>query len=392
VAPGPAITFVADRGWGSMASCSRHLARLLGVRVLYTSVYSKGAALDGIGFLDPRSLLGIVRDLGFIRALRRLRGPVHFSNHHLARYGRFIDVPYVVTVHDLIRFRDMESGDGDVPLIRRPTRRDRFYFERDHEAIREATAVIATSEATKRDVVDILGVHTDRIHVVHNGIDQGLFQPTTKRVVPGPYVLFVGVEHPRKNLEGVLAALADLKRDRSLRSLRLVKVGAPGYRGRDFRRRTRRAIAEHGLEPDVDLVGWVDDALLPAYYSGAECLVMPSLYEGFGLPALEAMACECPVIVSDRGSLPEIVGDAALVTSPDPESIATAMRRLLQDSGLRRRLRGRGLARARRFSWEAAAARTMRVYEAVGEWLEPWQRRVRGLEGTAPHPAAYFSP
>ena len=334
--------------------------------VLYTSAYERAARLDGLGFLHPRALLGFALDADFVRRLRRLSTPVHLSNHHLARYGRFLDVPYVVTVHDLIRHRDSAGANGS-PMIRRPTRRDRFLFELDDEAISSAAAVIAISEATRREVIEWLGVSAERVHVVRNGIDHARFRPKDRRLHREPYVLFVGVEHPRKNLTGLLQAFAELKRQRRFSRLRLVKVGGPGYRGGRFRRRTNRAISELGIGDAVELAGRVDDDLLPAYYSGAECLVVPSLQEGFGLPVVEAMACGCPVIVSDRASLPEIAGEAALTSAPDPGSLATALARVLDDPGLRDRLRERGLARARMFTWGEAATGTRAIYrEALG--------------------------
>jgi glycosyltransferase involved in cell wall biosynthesis len=279
-----------------------------------------------------------------------------------------LDAPYLITVHDLIRHRDCDLDSGGAPLIRRPTRRDRLLFELDHEAIRDAAAVIAISETTRRDVIEILGVPSNRVHVAPNGIDHARFRPTDKRVPGEPYVLFVGVEHPRKNLRGLLAAFARLKRELRCPRLRLIKIGPPGYRARQFRRQTLRAIAELGLEDDVHLVGRVEDALLPAYYSGAECLVMPSLYEGFGLPVIEAMACGCPVVASDRGALPEVVADAGLVSSPDEDSLAASIWRILGDPELKASLRGRGLARAARFTWDAAARQTQRIYRRT---LEP---------------------
>ncbi|HYY73275.1 MAG TPA: glycosyltransferase family 1 protein [Solirubrobacterales bacterium] len=359
------MTFVADLGSGSMATCSRYLARELGTRVMYTRAYERAAVSEGLSALDPRAFLILARDFRFLRSLRRIGGVVHLSNHHLGRFGRFLTTPYIVTVHDLIRLLDMDRGGAPEPLIRKPAPRDRVLYRLDHEGIRRATALIATSAATRRDLIRLLGVAGERVTVVHNGIDHQRFRPTDQTVAERPYVLFVGVEHPRKNLIALLRAFRSLKRDSRFRDLRLVKVGGPGYRGEPFRRRTLEAISALGLEREVEFAERVEADEMPAYYSGAECLVMPSLYEGFGLPVIEAMACGCPVIVSDRASLPEIAGEAALVTKPDPDPIAEAIRDLLGSDALRESLRARGLEHARKFTWAATAARTRDAYRAV---------------------------
>ena len=332
---------------------------------MYTRAYERAAVSEGLSALDPRAFLILARDFRFLRSLRRIGGVVHLSNHHLGRFGRFLTTPYIVTVHDLIRLLDMDRGGAAEPLIRKPAPRDRVLYRLDHEGIRRATALIATSAATRRDLIRLLGVAGERVTVVHNGIDHERFRPTDRTVAERPYVLFVGVEHPRKNLIALLRAFRSLKRDSRFRDLRLVKVGGPGYRGEPFRRRTREGISALGLEREVEFAERVEADEMPAYYSGAECLVMPSLYEGFGLPVIEAMACGCPVIVSDRASLPEIAGEAALVTKPDPDPIAEAIRDLLGNDALRESLRARGLEHARKFTWAATAASTREAYRAV---------------------------
>jgi glycosyltransferase involved in cell wall biosynthesis len=141
-------------------------------------------------------------------------------------------------------------------------------------------------------------------------------------------------------------------------------VGEPGVP--EFRRATLRAIEESGLSDEVILTGYVADEDLPTYYSGAECFVLPSLYEGFGLPPLEAMACGCPVIVSNVTSLPEIVGDAALLVNPhSADELARAIESILTNGRLKEGLVTRGLKHAGKFSWEKTATETEKVYEAV---------------------------
>jgi hypothetical protein len=192
----------------------------------------------------------------------------------------------------VIRYLDRTR---DEPLIHAPNRRDRLYVALDVAGIRRADAVIAPSHATRHDLVRHLGIRENRIAVVYEGVDHAVFRPTDRRLLPDPYVLFVGSEHPRKNLASLFRALARLKRDPALRDLRLVKVGAPGGRAAPFREQTLEALRTSGLAAeDVLFIGHLRAENLAAYYAGAECLVFPSLYEGFGLPTVEAMASGCP--------------------------------------------------------------------------------------------------
>jgi glycosyltransferase involved in cell wall biosynthesis len=199
------------------------------------------------------------------------------------------------------------------------------------------------------------------------------FRPVERRLLSERYVLFVGSEQPRKNLAAVLAAFAALKRERRLRDLKLVKVGGPGGSEAPFRARTRALVRALGLDEDVVFTEHVPDEDLSAWYSGAACLAWPSLYEGFGFPPLEAMACGCPVVVSSAGSLPEIAGPAALLVEPrDERALAEAIRTLVLDPPSD--LVERGLAHAARFSWERTARETLRVYETLlerGSRLDP---------------------
>src|SRR5215211_5987689 len=336
------MRLVTTVGGGSMDAYAQCLAQELtrhgGVRTLQTDVYQRVAELFNVPLLSRVAAGAAREDAHFIATLRRVREPVHLPNHHLGRYGRFVSVPYVVTVHDLIRYFDLK---GWGPFIHRPNLRDRLYLGLDYAGIRRATALIAVSQTTKRDLVRHLGIPPARVAVVYEGIDHGRFRPVARRLVDAPYVLFVGSEHPRKDLPTLLRAFRLLKQQPPFGELRLVKVGPAGGREAPFRRRTLAAVAALGLEPgrDVLFTERVPDADLPAYYSGAACLALPSLYEGFGFPPLEAMACGCPAVVADAGALPEIAGDAALVVPPrDPRALARAMATLLTDDDARRTL------------------------------------------------------
>jgi glycosyltransferase involved in cell wall biosynthesis len=358
------MTFVVTVGRGSMDLYSRKLAQHLRVPKFFSDIYQRVAEQFNVPLFSCASLRSLWEDMRFLCALKRLGDAVHFPNHHMGRYALFLGRPYIITVHDLIRYFDLR---GRTVLIHRPNLRDRIYLSLDYAGIRRAPAIIAISHTTKRDLVRHLGIPEERIFVVYHGVDHDLFRPVEERPIDEPYILFVGSEHPRKNLFTLLKAFKLLKgMDRRFRHLKLVKVGAAGGGEAPFRERTLKAIAQLGLDGDVVFAGVVPDEELPAYYSGAECLVFPSLYEGFGFPVLEAMASGCPVIVSSAGSLPEVAGDAALVVEPlDARALAEAMHALLTDGSLRRRLVQRGLKRASQFSWEKAARETEAVYQQV---------------------------
>jgi glycosyltransferase involved in cell wall biosynthesis len=356
------VIFLRTAGHGSMDRYSQALGANLPVRIIDTDIYQQNSELFNVGWLSARALAAVPRDIGFTVRLRRLGEPVHLPNHHLGRYGNGLRMPYVITVHDLIRYFDMRQP---APLIHRPNSRDRVLLSLDYRGIRRATAVIAVSQTTKRDIVRHLRIPPERIFVVYEGVDHAVFRPTDRRLVEGPYVLFVGSEQPRKNLAALLHAFRMVREGGDFPELRLVKVGRPGGREAAFREETLRLIRELNLQSCVDLVGHVPDEDLPAYYAGALCVVLPSLYEGFGLPVLEAMACGCPVIVSDRGALPEIAGDAALVAKPDAQHLSEALLAVLDDGAMRESLRAAGLRRATEFSWEKAGRETCRVYDTV---------------------------
>jgi glycosyltransferase involved in cell wall biosynthesis len=339
----------------------------LDVAKIRSDIYRGNAELFNTSFFGWRAVKSAWRDWRFIRMLKQMDGVVHLPNHHLGRYGTFLKSPYIVTVHDLIRFLDL-NGHGS--FIHRPNLRDRFYLSLDYKGIQKATHIIAVSHTTERDLVQHLGIPEERISVVYEGIDHQLFRPVERRLVDYPYILYVGTEQPRKNLSGLLKAFSEMKHQDNFRDLKLVKVGGPGVP--EFRKETLRIVGELGLSDDVIFTGYVADEDLPAYYSGAECFILPSFYEGFGFPPLEAMACSCPVIVSNTASLPEIVGEAALLVDPDNSShIAGAIQAVLDDEGLRHKLVSRGFERASQFSWEKSAGETLEVYESVANSLIP---------------------
>jgi glycosyltransferase involved in cell wall biosynthesis len=237
----------------------------------------------------------------------------------------------------------------------------------------QATAVLADSRATKDDLVRAYGVDPGRVHVIYLGRDE-TFGPVRDvdqlaRVrehygVAGRYFLYVGTLQPRKNLGRVIDAFARHADDPALAGVQLVLAGKRGWLYDDLFAQVTRL----GLTSRVIFPGYVEETDLPALLSGALALVFPSLYEGFGIPVLEAGACGVPVITSNTSSLPEVAGDAALLVDPhDVDAIADAMFRVATDAELRAELDRRGQENVKRFSWEKCARETLAVLEEAAK-------------------------
>ncbi len=355
---------------------AQKLAENLEVPKICTDIYQKSCELFNISFFSKASAKTLWRDICFVRRLNKTKGIIHFPNHHFGRYGLFLKIPYIITVHDLIRYFDLK---GYSTFIHRPNFRDKVYLSLDYKGIKKAFRIIAVSETTKHDLIRHLGIPEERISVIYEGIDHRIFKPVKQRLVDFPYLLFVGSEHPRKNFIGLLKAFSRLKKE-GFKDLKLIKVGKEGGAEANFREKTLKAIRELGLEMEVIFTEHVPGKDLPAYYSGAECFILPSYCEGFGFPLLEAMACGCPAIISNRASLPEISGGAAIEVDPDDEEeLARALYRVLTEDELRKSLIRKGIQRAARFSWERTAQQTLLVYYQVEESLRKSRRQPRKL-------------
>ena len=235
-------------------------------------------------------------------------------------------------------------------------------------ALRTAAHGIAISETTKSDFIHYYGLAPQHITAIPLAADDH-FRPAEPAAIaavrgryslPPHYILYLGSNKPHKNLEALIDAFSRIPH----RASRFTLVIAGAWDPRYPEPRQRAEIS--GLESVIRFLGPVSESDLPALYSGATAFVFPSLYEGFGLPVLEAMACGAPVACSNTSSLPEIVGDAALTFDPtNVEAMAAALDRLLSDSELRAELRQRGLERAQRFSWAETARRTLEVYHGL---------------------------
>ena len=268
--------------------------------------------------------------------------------------------PSVITVHDLA-------------FLLYPhflTRRSANYYGLIDRAVRHAAHIIAVSESTKQDLVRLTGTPEHKITVIYEAAEpiyfpihdqEVLAQIHAKYHLPEQFILFVGTIEPRKNLPTLLRAFRDLVAGYKTQA-DLVIVGKKGW----LYEETYQLVTDLGMTDRVHFLGRVQTADLPHLYSASQMLVLPSYYEGFGLPPLEAMACGVPVIVSDTPAMVEVVGDAGLCISPeDVEGLTVAMWRFLTDDTLRAEMIAKGLTRVKCFSWERAARETLAVYQRV---------------------------
>jgi glycosyltransferase involved in cell wall biosynthesis len=259
-------------------------------------------------------------------------------NHELVL---FCPCPQVVVIHDLLPL----LFPGSYP-------RQRLYYR--HmlpHALRRVERIVAVSENTKRDLVRHYGITSENVEVIYSGVDVSHFNPSLRKTPAVPYILTVGNQYPYKNLSRLLDAFASLVK-RGFPQELLIVGKDEGEEGPSLRKKA----GELNIEVRVRFAGYVSAEQLPGLYASADLFVFPSLYEGFGLPALEAMASGCPVAVSNSSSLPEICGDAACYFNPfDSDAMADVMAALLRDEALRRQLSSAGLARARLFNWDKTA-------------------------------------
>ena len=293
---------------------------------------------------------------GFCLAAKRMRADIA---HYPANIGPLLPAPNaVVTVHDLSFLRHPEWFRFE---------RASYYRLAVGRGVRHATRVIAVSQATASDLVEILRVSPDRIDVIPNGVDE-CFQPTgdeehaavrQRYGLPPRFFLYLGTLEPRKNLVRLILAYEQIA---ASCPIDLVLAGRNGWKtGPIHAQATRSAYAAR-----IHFPGFVRRDDLPAMMGAADAFVYPSLFEGFGIPVTEAMACGTPVLTSNTSSLPEVAGEAALLVDPyDIDAIAKAMQRLAEDERLRGELTVRGNERAARFTWRETARRTLETYSTV---------------------------
>jgi glycosyltransferase involved in cell wall biosynthesis len=333
--------------------------------LLCRPVDAPGLALLGENFrLVPETSgnYSLAEQLQIPRALRREGVTLFHAPHYVL--PPLVTCRSVVTIHDCIH------------LMFPQYLRSRLAFAYARASIgmaaRRATRVLTVSESSKRDILRFVDVPPEKIDVIYNGYDERFgAEPREEDVVRvreryqlhDEFVLYAGNVKPHKNLERVIQALHRV-RARGLDHLKLVLIGDEISKYPTL----RQSVHRHRLDKYVRYFGFQPAATLVAFYRLARAFVFPSLYEGFGLPPLEAMANLTPVVTSNLSSMPEVVGDAAVLVDPyDPQSIADGIRRAISDEPLRQTLIERGRLRAQAFSWREAAVRTLGVYrEAIG--------------------------
>lgn len=266
----------------------------------------------------------------------------------------------IITIHDLtfMHYPDFLTREAQ-----------RYYNGQIRAAVQRADAILADSEATRQDILDLLHVQPASVTTVHLAPHPRFQKQPSSKVaalrrrlrLPTEYLLFVGTFEPRKNVAGLLHAYAAMRTDLPDAPC-LVLAGSPGWLFDD----TKLLVEELGLHQFVSFLPNLPSRDLPTLYTGAILLILPSHYEGFGFPVLEAMACGTPAVIANRASLPEIAGGAALQCNPnDPDSISHAMQLLLGNSSKRAELREKGFARVREFSWASCCDKTLAVYQSV---------------------------
>ena len=268
----------------------------------------------------------------------------------------------IVTIHDCIHLRFPQYLPNRFALT---CARAQIWY-----AIRRAKRVLTVSESSKQDILRFFDVRDDKISVIHNAIDEHFrIEPPEEDMVrareryqlPDRFVMYAGNVLPHKNLERLIDAFT-LVRGAGHDDLGLLVTGSEVSKYATL----RRAVHRHHLHKHVRFLGYLPASTLAVLYRLADVFVFPSLYEGFGLPPLEALASGTPVVASNVSSLPEVLGDAAILIDPhDPPAIANGITRALDDRTLREQLRRKGLARARTFSWEQSVAKVRQIYGEV---------------------------
>lgn len=265
----------------------------------------------------------------------------------------------VITVHDITPFLYPEKHPFSRSFV------NRLFFP---ITLKFANKIIAVSENTKKDLISYFGTPENKIKVIPNGVDKSfqlldyedIDKVKNKYSLRFPFILYVGTLEPRKNIPSLIMAFNKLKEKKITH--RLVIAGKKGWKYKDI----FKIISKLNLQNDIIFTGYVSDEDLPGLYNAADLFVYPSIYEGFGLPPLEAMACGTPVITSNTSSLPEVVGNAGIMIDPlDIESFAESMYKVISNEDLKIKMRKKGLERAKLFSWEKCAKEVMDTYQKI---------------------------
>jgi len=295
--------------------------------------------------------------------LHRLKPDVYHAPHYVLPPA--VRCRKVVTIHDCIHLMFPQYL---------PNRAAYAYAKASMwNAAKRSDRILTVSEASKRDILHFFNVPPEKVDVVYNAIDERFWNAPAEEDIARVreryqldhgFVLYVGNIKPHKNLVRLIEAFAELRKKSGFDDMKLLIIGDEISKLPAL----RRAVHSHKLHKHVRFLGYLSDDTLAALYRLAAVFVFPSLYEGFGLPPLEAMASGTPVVTSNVSSLPEVAGDAAVLVDPyDPHAIMDGIRRVLTDSSLAAELRRKGPLRAREFSWERSVQRTRRLYEEVAQ-------------------------
>ena len=287
---------------------------------------------------------------------------------HLFWLPRALPCPYVMTVHDVLEHMYRAHDRSGLRRF--------LHFQLTRRMLRRAARIFAVSNFTKSEIEKLFGIPASRIEVVYNAIDERFLRGHTndsdrqflaeRYLVTYPFILYAGRISPHKNVVRIIEAFsalkAELDKEGKYPDLKLIIIGDELSKHPDL----RRTVIRGGVQNDVRFMGFVPIEVLRIFYDSAKTFVFPSLYEGFGLPPLEAMAHGTPVLTSNTSSLPEVVGNAAVLVNPENVfEIMRALHRVLLDQTLRERMKQRGYDQAKKFSWDASAREILNVYENV---------------------------
>ncbi|MBS4015545.1 MAG: glycosyltransferase family 4 protein [Candidatus Latescibacteria bacterium] len=272
---------------------------------------------------------------------------------------------YVVTIHDLSSFTYADT----YPYLRR-----KYYQYIIKQAVKRADLIVTDSEFSRQDIVNTFSIPAEEVKVISCGIDD-IFQPIdcsdkhtqikSKYKLPDDFIFTLGVIEPKKNTQRLVQAYTQLK-NKHVDLPKLVVGGSKKYGWKN--RRIFQLVDELKLKDSVIFTGFIEHQDLPVIYSTAKLFILPSLFEGFGLPVIEAMACGTPVITSNTSSLPEIAGDAAVLINPyDTEEIGQAIIKVISDQQLQTEMRAKGFKNVKRFSWQESAHELLDVFEQIGK-------------------------
>lgn len=312
-------------------------------------------------------LFSLANQIRLPKLLKRLDVDIYHSTNFMIPLFLSRKIKVVVTIHDLIPFKFPQY----TPHAKK-TKFNWLFKLIIKKVIKRADMIIAVSNTTANDIVECFGVPKDKIKVVYNGIspeffskrkqntDNGYTPPPKTKVLVGGYILFVGRQDPYKNLTGLIHAYAKLLNDYGITE-KLLIVGKKDPRYPEV----PQLVDKLNLKDNVEFYGYVNSKELLKLYQNASLLVLPSLYEGFGMPPIEAMACGVPVVVSNTPALVETVNDKAIVTDPsDANKLADSMYKVITDKSLREKLSQDGKIHAQKFTIENMAKETLKVYES----------------------------